>query len=129
MQHKINILWNSLFVYLLFGVYRPTREFFTHMETSPLPVKGRKFWPMLGAHGHWAVLQRDTPSVTRVRGIRLKWSSQRTRDTHTYCRAFRNGAATSCFYDFGLSRLGFENPTLPLRRQRCNPLRHLRGFL
>ena len=27
----------------LFGVYRPTREYFTHMETSPLPVKGCKF--------------------------------------------------------------------------------------
>ena len=27
----------------LFGVYRPTQEFFTHMETSPLPAKGCKF--------------------------------------------------------------------------------------
>ena len=27
----------------LFGSYRPTREFFTHLETSPLPVKGCKF--------------------------------------------------------------------------------------
>ena len=27
----------------LFGVYRPTREFFTHMETSPLSMKGCKF--------------------------------------------------------------------------------------
>ena len=26
----------------------PSREFFTHLETSPLPVKGCKFWPMLG---------------------------------------------------------------------------------
>ena len=31
----------------LFGIYLPTREFFTHMETSPLLVKGCKFWPML----------------------------------------------------------------------------------
>ena len=31
-------------------VYRPTREFFTHMETSPLPMKGCKFWPMLCTH-------------------------------------------------------------------------------
>ena len=28
----------------LYGVSRPTREFFTHMETSPLPVNGCKFW-------------------------------------------------------------------------------------
>ena len=27
----------------LFGVYRPTGEFFTHIETSPFPVKGCKF--------------------------------------------------------------------------------------
>ena len=27
----------------LFGVYRPTRECFTHMKMSPLPVKGCKF--------------------------------------------------------------------------------------
>ena len=39
----------------LFGVFRPTREFFTHLETSPLPVKGCKFWPMVGTYDHWAV--------------------------------------------------------------------------
>ena len=44
-------------------VYRPTREFFTHMETSLLPVK---FWPVLGTHGHWAVrvLYGATPTKT-----------------------------------------------------------------
>ena len=36
----------------VFGVYRHTRDCFTHMETSPLPVKGYKFLPMLGIHGH-----------------------------------------------------------------------------
>ena len=36
-----------------FGVFRPTREFFIHLETSPLPVKGCKFWPMLGTYGQW----------------------------------------------------------------------------
>ena len=30
-------------VRLLFGVLRPTREFFTHLESSPFPVKGLKF--------------------------------------------------------------------------------------
>ena len=34
-------------VVYLFGDY-PTREFFTHMETSPLSVKGYKFGPILG---------------------------------------------------------------------------------
>ena len=26
-----------------FGVFRPTQNFFTHLQTSPLPVKGCKF--------------------------------------------------------------------------------------
>ena len=39
----------------LFGVFRSTREFFTHFEKSPLPVKGRKFWSLLANYGHWAV--------------------------------------------------------------------------
>ena len=39
----------------LFGVFRPTQEFFTHMYTSPLPVKDFKFWTVLGTHGHWTV--------------------------------------------------------------------------
>ena len=32
--------------------FSSTREFFTCLETSPLPVKGCKFWPMLGTYGH-----------------------------------------------------------------------------
>ena len=37
----------------LFGVFRSTWAFFTHMETSPLPVKGCRFWPGLGTHSFW----------------------------------------------------------------------------
>ena len=44
-----------MFVCLFFGANRPSREFFTHMETTPFLVKGSKFWPMLGTHGYWAV--------------------------------------------------------------------------
>ena len=36
------------------GGYVPL-DFFTHMETSPLLVKGCKFWPVLNTHCHWAV--------------------------------------------------------------------------
>ena len=32
----------DLFFFVLFGVNRPAREFFTHIETSPLPRKGCK---------------------------------------------------------------------------------------
>ena len=41
------------------------------------------------------------------------WLSPRTRDTHTYYRAFSSGAVTTSFNDLGLSRLGFEHPTQP----------------
>ena len=50
----IQLLPRSRVGLFVLGGFRPTREFFTHMETSPLPVKGCKFWPMLGIHGHWA---------------------------------------------------------------------------
>ena len=53
-----HVLWHGLTLYLffvLFGVLRPTREFFTHKETSPLPVNGFKFWSTLGTRGNWAV--------------------------------------------------------------------------
>ena len=123
--HKASFGW----LVCLFGVHRHTREFFTHKETSPLPVKTCKFWPMLGTHGHWAarVLWRAIPTVTR--GIRLYWSSPRTRDTHTYCRASGSGAVTTCFYDLRLPRLGFKHPTFRLRGERSNLLRHRRGHL
>ena len=44
--------WWFLFI-CLFGVYRPNRGFFSHFETTQLPVKGCKFWPMLGTYGHF----------------------------------------------------------------------------
>ena len=42
------------FMQRISGVFRPTREFFTHFKTSPLPVKGCKFWLMLGTYDNWA---------------------------------------------------------------------------
>ena len=65
----------------LLGVYRSTREFFTHMETSPLPVKGCKFWPLLGidgfeqwgsltCHTHW-----DTGLPFKIMVIQDPWHS------------------------------------------------------
>jgi hypothetical protein len=55
----------------LFAVLRPAQEFFTYMETSPLPVKGCKFRPMFGAQGLWTGrdLYRATPTVTRDLGF------------------------------------------------------------
>ena len=41
-----------LFVCLL-GVIRAYHDFFFPMELSSLPMKGCKFWPMLGTHVYW----------------------------------------------------------------------------
>ena len=42
-----------LFVWIFSSLPRNFHTY--HMETSPLQVKGCKFWPMLGTYGHWAV--------------------------------------------------------------------------
>ena len=46
--------------------------------------------------------------------------SPRTRETQTYCQALGSANVTTCFYDFGLSQLGFA--------ERFNRLRHRRGL-
>ena len=51
-----------------------------------------------------------------------------SRDTHTYCLAFRSGAGTTCFYDLDLSLLRFEHPTFRLLGERSNTLRHCGGL-
>ena len=52
--------------FVCFGVLHPTREFFTPMVRSPLPVKGSKFLFKLGTNGLWAMafFLLATPTVT-----------------------------------------------------------------
>ena len=45
-KSTVLILCRNAFCVCLIKVYRPTREFFTHLKTSLLPVKGCRFWPM-----------------------------------------------------------------------------------
>ena len=56
---------------------------FTHIEMSPIPVKGCKCWPMLGTYGYWVVRipWRVTPTVTR--GIRLNGHLRGIQVTYT----------------------------------------------
>ena len=42
------------------------------------------------------------------------------RDTNNYFQAFSSGTVTTCFYDLGLSRLGFEHPTYRMRGERSH---------
>ena len=82
----------------------PTREFFTRMEKSPLPVNGCWFWPMLGTHGHWAVrvFQCATPTVTNgssVYNVHLRGPvtlTPVTWDSKTQPSACGTNALTDC---------------------------------
>ena len=81
-----------------------TRPHFTHLEMSPLSMKGCIFWPMLGTYGHWAVrVLYSLPHLLR------HGSSPRIHDTYTYSRLFGCGAVKTCFNDLGLSRLGLNS--------------------
>ena len=99
-------------VLCLYGVYRPTREFFTHLETSPLPMRAANFdlCSALMAIAQWAFFAGHTYCDTR------------THDSHTCCRAFGSEAFTTCFYDLGLSRSGIE-PRSPAGEANALPLR------
>ena len=56
-----------------------------------------------------------------------EWSSPMTRDAQTYYPAFSSVAVTTCFYDLGLSRLGFEQPNCCMQGERSNRLCHPSG--
>ena len=103
------------------GGVRPTREFFTHMET--IPGEGLKF---LTYAGH-----------------SLPLSSEGSLACHTYCDTGHpfimvisedprhshllpsvwQWICHYLFYDLCLSRLEFEHPTFQLRDERSSPLR------
>ena len=105
----------------LFGVFRPTREFFTHMETSPLSLKGCKFWHMLDTYGSLACHTHcDTGQSFIMVIFEDSWHSHLLPSS---------GAVTACFYDLSLSQLGFKHPNSRLRGEHSNPLRHRRGPL
>ena len=42
-KYVISFISNLHFDFVCFGVFRPTQEFFTHIEMLPLSVKGCKF--------------------------------------------------------------------------------------
>ena len=78
--------------FILYGVYLPTRAFFTHLETSQLTVKGCIFFYLCSA---LMTIEQQESTSTVTLGIRLKWSSPKTCHTQIYLRAFRNGAVTA----------------------------------
>ena len=66
----------------------------------------------------WGLI--SAPQLYCDKGPPFKWSSLRTRDTRTFCRAFGSWALTSCclttwFYNLRLSGPGFVHITFRMR--------------
>ena len=113
----ISITW--LMTLVCFGVYRPTREFFTHMDTSPLLVKGCKCSALMAIE-QWGFF--SVPHLLR-HGPTLYNDHPRGPVTHTFCRVFGSGAATIPVFMTGLSRRGIE-PRSPAHKMNALLLRH-----
>ena len=108
-----------LFVCLF--VFWPTREFFTQMETSPLPVKGCKSWQS------WSFSTRGSLACPTYYNTGHPFVMVISEDTwHNIMPSVWHWAVTTSFYDLGLSRLEFEHPTFRLRDERSNLRRHRR---
>ena len=101
----------------LCGIYRPTRESFTHMRMSPLPVKGCKFRPMLGTHGHWAVrvLKRATPTMTQEHPSIMVISED------PWDIPIAERLSVELFLRLRSVAAGNRKLNLPIAGQRCNP--------
>ena len=83
-----------------------------HSFTTPLPVKGRKFLPVLGTYGHWTVRVLCRTYCDTMHPFIMVISSPKTRDTHTSLPVLTTKVC-----------LGFEHPTFRLDCERSNPLR------
>ena len=94
-----------LFICLFVRVFRPTREFFTHMETSFLPIKGCKVWPTV-CSALMAIEQRGFFSMPH-----LLWHWGTVHEVSVTLMS--SEAVTTCFHDLILSLIEFENPILP----------------
>ena len=71
----------QVFIIFFFGSFRPTRELFTHLETSSLQVKSSKCWPIICSHGHWTTRVIKRAKLTVTRDIHLWWPSPKTHDS------------------------------------------------
>ena len=111
--------WGKFFVYL--------DNFSLILETSLLPIKGCTFLPMLDTYDQWAMRFFSVPH--------LLWHGPSVYNGHLRgpvtltlnAEPFVSGTVTTCFYDLGLSWLGFQHPTIRLRGELSNPLHHRRA--
>ena len=120
--HPTCIVISNFFGFVLCGVFHPTPEIFTHMQTSLLPLKGwawltyaRQSWPLSSegslaclsyfGTGHNGHLRTLTPIAERL-ALELSLPFLRTRSVAA----------------------GIEHQTFRLPGQRSERLRHRRGL-
>ena len=92
-----------LFVWLVSGVFRPTGEFSLFGDIT---IADERLQILTYVRPLIVIEQRGFFNVPRLmdKGQPFKWSSPRTRNTYTCCRAVSSGAVTTCFNDLGLFR-------------------------
>ena len=113
--------WNYITILMIFFCFAPFEN--NSLKWRPLPLMDCTFWPLYARHS-WSLSREGSLACHTYcyTGHPFIWSSQRTLDTQSYCRAFNSGAVTTCFYDLGLSRLAFEHPNFRLRGELSNAL-------
>ena len=107
-----------IYVFLLFALYRPSWEIFTHMETLP-------YRPTLGAYSHWVVRIFNVPQGT---GHPVFLVYLRGPVTFKRLSSVQQWNCHYLFNKLGLTKTKFEHPTfctanaLPFRQNNNPPL-------
>ena len=118
---------NNPLLCLVVWVFRPIREFFIPMETSPLPVKGCKVWPLFGTHDHWAVrvVWRATSYCDTEHPFLLVISDDPWH-SHLLPSVFAVELSLLVFTTRSVATV-IQTPNFRLRGDCSNPMRHRRG--
>ena len=115
MYEKIIMVITLQKINILYGIVMNLKNFFKIFICWGFSFCSKFFY------SYWDVtITGEGPQILTYAQVLLPFSS----DTHICCWAISSEAVTSCFYDLGLSRLGFEHPAFRLRGQRSNSLRH-----
>ena len=101
-------------MFCLFVVLRPTPEFFTHGDVT---ITGEALQILTYP---WHLWPYSVPHLCD--------HLPTTRNTHICCQVFGSGPVTTCFYDFGLSWLGFEHHTFCMQGPCSSRLHHCDGW-
>ena len=112
----------------LFGVLRPTRhrEFLTHLETLPLPVKD--YYILTYAWHSRPLSCEGSLACHTVHGVSAFNGHLRGPLTPTVLPSVCQWNCHYLFKDLDLLQLGFEHPIFHLRGERSDPLNHRRGL-